>query len=100
MFSPSIAILQISENLFIIFLEANAKIVTEERGLPDVVNAMSTHPNNADLIETAAAALLSLSMEGKWGRSSSLHTGKSELNAGAFTSPDFSNGPIRIILDL
>ena len=49
-----------------ILTEAKAKIVTEERGLPDVVNAMATHPNNADLIETAAAALLSLSMEGKW----------------------------------
>ena len=69
-FCPSIAILQISEIFLLFFTEANAKIVTEERGLPDVVNAMSTHPNNADLIETAAAALLSLSMEGKWGRCS------------------------------
>jgi len=48
------------------FTEANAKIVTEEKGLQDVVNAMATHPKIPELVETAAAAMLSLSMEGQY----------------------------------
>ena len=47
-----------------VLIESNAKIVTEEKGLPDVVSAMAAHPTNADLMETASAAILSLSMEG------------------------------------
>jgi len=45
-------------------LEANAKIVTEERGLQDICRAMDAHEDVADLIEAACSAVWSLSMEG------------------------------------
>lgn len=52
--------------IYILLVESNAKIVTEEKGLADVINAMSTHPRDAGLVESAAAALLGLSMEGQF----------------------------------
>ncbi len=46
--------------------EDNAQIVTGEKGLHDVVNAMNTHFNHSELVESACAALLSLSIEGQY----------------------------------
>ena len=45
--------------------ENNARIVTVEKGLQDVVNTMKNHKMSAEVIEAASAALLSLSMEGE-----------------------------------
>ena len=47
-----------------IILEDNARIVTEERGINDVMDAINTHAGCPELIEAAAAVLLSLSIEG------------------------------------
>ena len=52
--------------VFSLFTENNAKIVTEERGLQDVVKVMETHSDVSDVIEAACSALWSLSMEGKF----------------------------------
>ena len=49
----------------VFFSDANSKIATEEKGLPDVLRALSDHPSNAELVESATAAIFSLSMEGK-----------------------------------
>jgi len=38
--------------------------VTEEKGLPDLVNIMKLHSGNTDVVAAAAAAMLSLFMEG------------------------------------
>ena len=46
------------------YVEANAKIVTEEKGLQDIFSAMENHSQNSELIENACAALWSLAMEG------------------------------------
>ena len=48
-----------------IILEDNARIVTEERGVNDVIDAINTHAGCPELIEAAAAVFLSLSIEGK-----------------------------------
>ena len=45
--------------------EGNSKIVTEERGLQDVINVFEKHGEVSDVIEAACSALWSLSMEGK-----------------------------------
>ena len=45
-------------------IEENAKIVTEEQGIQDIVNAMNAHGTNAALLEAACAALWTLSVEG------------------------------------
>lgn len=47
-----------------ILTESNARIVTEERGLKDICQAMASHKDAADLIEAACSAIWSLSMEG------------------------------------
>lgn len=47
------------------YLEANCKIVSEERGLEDIVLAMGRHNTDVELVESACSALWSLSMEGK-----------------------------------
>jgi len=54
----------VKHTLFFLLLEANAKIVTEERGLQDICRAMDAHEDVADLIEAACSAVWSLSMEG------------------------------------
>lgn len=41
--------------------------MTEEKGLQDIVRAMKTHFRHADLVEAAAATLLSLSIVGMSG---------------------------------
>lgn len=46
------------------FVEANCKIVSEERGLEDICLAMGRHNTDVDLVEAACSALWSLSMEG------------------------------------
>ena len=46
-------------------IEANARIVTEERGLQDICQAMDTHMDKPQLMEAACSAIWSLSMEGK-----------------------------------
>ena len=50
----------------LIFAENNCKIVSEERGLEDIVLAMGRHNTDVDLVEAACSALWSLSLEGKW----------------------------------
>ena len=47
------------------FVEANCKIVSEERGLEDICIAMGRHNTDVELVEAACSALWSLSMEGK-----------------------------------
>ena len=49
---------------FCSLLEANARIVTEERGLQDICQAMDTHQDICDVMEAACSAIWSLSMEG------------------------------------
>ena len=44
--------------------EENAAIVGEEQGTQDIVTAMQTHSSNAALLESACAALWTLSVEG------------------------------------
>ena len=51
--------------LYNVCTENNARIVTVEKGLQDVVNTMKNHKMSAEVIEAASAALLSLSMEGE-----------------------------------
>jgi hypothetical protein len=46
--------------------EDNSKMVTEERGLCDVCKTMSRFSKNPDVVEAAAAAILSLSLEGEF----------------------------------
>lgn len=46
------------------FVEANCKIVSEERGLEDICLAMGRHNTDVGLVEAACSALWSLSMEG------------------------------------
>lgn len=46
------------------FVEANCKIVSEERGLEDICLAMGRHNTDVELVEAACSALWSLSMEG------------------------------------
>ena len=45
-------------------VETNCKIVTEERGLQDICQAMDRHSQDVELVEAACSALWSLSMEG------------------------------------
>lgn len=45
-------------------VEANCKIVSEERGLEDICLAMGRHNTDVGLVEAACSALWSLSMEG------------------------------------
>ena len=48
------------------FSEDNARIMTEEKGLRDIVKAIQTHFRFPELMEAACATLLSLSIVGKW----------------------------------
>ena len=48
----------------VFFVEANCKIVSEERGLEDICLAMGRHNTDVELVEAACSALWSLSMEG------------------------------------
>ena len=52
-------------SFYLEYLEANCKIVSEERGLEDIVLAMGRHNTDVELVESACSALWSLSMEGK-----------------------------------
>ena len=52
------------ELCFVDFVEANCKIVSEERGLEDICLAMGRHNTDVELVEAACSALWSLSMEG------------------------------------
>ena len=58
---------------FIIFLysqctlthtESNMLIITKERGVQDICNALEQHNQCSDLVDAACSALWSLSMEG------------------------------------
>ena len=49
---------------FICFAEKNTQIITEERGLQDILIALDNHKQCKDLSEAACSALWSLSMEG------------------------------------
>ena len=45
--------------------DENCKIVHEERGVDDIVNAMQVYEEDADLVDAACSALWSLAMDGK-----------------------------------
>ena len=49
-------------SLFIV--EDNARIITEQKGVVDVINAIQIHMQYPELTEAAAAVLLSLTIEG------------------------------------
>ena len=49
---------------FVCFVEKNTQIITEERGLQDILIALDNHGQCKDLCEAACSALWSLSMEG------------------------------------
>jgi len=49
---------------FVCFVEKNTQIITEERGLQDILIALDNHRQCKDLSEAACSALWSLSMEG------------------------------------
>jgi len=46
------------------FAEKNTQIITEERGLQDILIALDNHGQCKDLTEAACSAIWSLSMEG------------------------------------
>ena len=58
------SLMGIMELCVVDFVEANCKIVSEERGLEDICLAMGRHNTEVDLVEAACSALWSLSMEG------------------------------------
>ena len=49
----------------LLITEDNVRIVTEGKGVVDVIKALKAHKTHAELVEAACAALLSLSMEGE-----------------------------------
>lgn len=58
------SLMVIMELCVVDFVEANCKIVSEERGLEDICLAMGRHNTDVELVEAACSALWSLSMEG------------------------------------
>lgn len=54
-----------SVNSYVALIEKNAQIITEERGLQDILLALENHRQCKDLVDAACSALWALSMEGK-----------------------------------
>ena len=52
-------------NSFASWTEKNTQIITEERGLQDILLALENHGQCKDLVDAACSALWSLSMEGR-----------------------------------
>ena len=50
--------------IFFFSLDDNVRVVTEQRGVYDVINALKAHRQSAQLVESACAALIAISMEG------------------------------------
>ena len=53
-----------AKSFAILYVEDNARIVTEEKGVNDIVATMKKHMASPEVIEAAEAVLLALSMEG------------------------------------
>ena len=51
-------------NSFAPLTEKNTQIITEERGIKDILLALENHGQCKDLVDAACSALWSLSMEG------------------------------------
>ena len=47
-------------------IERNTQIITEERGLQDILLALENHRQCKDLVDAACSALWSLSIEGTY----------------------------------